>query len=67
MSDRPGCLLRPRRLTEIITLPKLRPAIRFIFVHGFANGREEELFANLIEQSEPLQFVLHRIFEFGKA
>ena len=24
------------------------------------------LFANLIEQSEPLQFVLHRVFEFGE-
>ena len=40
---------------------------RFIFVHGFANGREEGLFADLIEQSESLQFVLHRILEFGKA
>jgi hypothetical protein len=42
-------------------------AYALIFVHGFANGREEGLFADMIEQSESLQFVLHRIFEFGKA
>ena len=31
------------------------------------NRCEEGLLANLIEQSESLQFVLHRVFEFGEA
>ena len=43
-----------------------RVADALIFVHGFTDCSEEKLLANLIEQSEPLQFVLYRVFEFGK-
>src|ERR1700742_927701 len=34
--------------------------------NGCADGREETLLAKLREQSESLQLVLHRIFQFGK-
>ena len=38
-----------------------------VIADGRANGRKEELFANLLEQSEALELVLYRIFEFGEA
>ena len=38
-----------------------------IFVYSGPNRREEELFADLVEYSKPLQLILHRVFEFGKA
>ena len=38
-----------------------------IFVHRFADRREEGAFADLIKQPEAFEFVLHRIFEFGEA
>jgi len=46
---------------------RCRLARLLIFVHSGANRSEEELFANLIEQSEPLQLVLYGVFEFGEA
>ena len=64
--DRPrDCRLLPK--SSLFAKLRGDRSTRFIFVHGFANRREEGLFANLIEQSESLQFVLHRIFEFGEA
>jgi hypothetical protein len=38
-----------------------------VFVHRGMNRCEEGLFANLIEQAEPPQFILYRVFEFGEA
>jgi hypothetical protein len=35
--------------------------------NGYTNCRKEEFFANLCEQSEPLQLVLYGILELGKA
>ena len=65
---------RPRRILSVSyrnssLFARLRGdrSTRFIFVHRLAYGCEEKLFANLIEQSKSLQFVLHRIFEFGEA
>src|SRR6187399_1074978 len=70
--------VRPRSVCLIqlamsaLVLPVL--PVRFVHVmtlevagNGCAYGRKEELFAKLCEQPEPLQLVLYRILELGKA
>src|SRR5271166_1671600 len=37
------------------------------FIHSSANGREEEMLADLIEQAKSLQLVLDRVLELRKA
>src|SRR5262245_36303327 len=59
--------IRPR--TSALVLPILPLHIVSLEVAGNSdtNGWKEVLFAELCEQSESFQLVLHRIFELGKA
>ena len=45
----------------------MRVMRRLIRVDGGADGREEERLADPIEQSKPIQLVLRRVLELGKA